>query len=88
MDGFPYVRWSSLIFFFANGIFALLIAPFGFSKYGLSFAIGSTLTFAFALMRLIQYVSDIDYHTFCRMTLLPQSICFTRWSDQLNRSWM
>ncbi|WP_313635614.1 exopolysaccharide Pel transporter PelG [Exiguobacterium sp.] len=76
------------IFFFANGILALLIAPFGSSEYGLSFAIGSTLTFAFALMRLIQYVSDIDYHTFCRMTLPPRSMRFTRLSDRLNRSWM
>ncbi|WP_290777869.1 exopolysaccharide Pel transporter PelG [Exiguobacterium sp. UBA5002] len=80
--------WISCVFFFSNGVLALLIAPFGFSGYGLSFAIGSTLTFAFALMRLIHYVSDIDYHTFCRMVLPPRSMRFTRWSERLNRSWM
>ncbi|MFB3226194.1 hypothetical protein [Exiguobacterium sp. PHA03] len=76
------------IFFFANGILALLISPFGFSEYGLSFSIESTLTFAFAMMRLIRYVSDINYHTFCRMILLPGSMRFTQRSDRLNRFWM
>ncbi len=76
---------TSILFFLLNGVFAFIIAPFGYEGFGLSFALGSTMTFAYALIRLIQFVSEIDYHTFCRIERAPKSNRFTRVGERLNR---
>ncbi|WP_214802582.1 MULTISPECIES: exopolysaccharide Pel transporter PelG [unclassified Exiguobacterium] len=76
---------TSLLFFAVNGVFAVALAPFGYDGFGLSFALGSTVTFAYALIRLIQYVNEIDYHTFCRYEPRERSTRFTRVGERLNR---
>ncbi|MFD1735145.1 exopolysaccharide Pel transporter PelG [Bacillus salitolerans] len=53
-----------VILFASNLILSLLFLPFGDGYYGLSFAIGCSLSFAYGSWRLISYVSEIDYFAF------------------------
>lgn len=56
--------YTSILFSALNLILSLLFLPMGFNGYGLGFALSSVLTFSFSAWRLMQYVSDIDFHAF------------------------
>ena len=56
-------------FLFANLLLSLILLPFGFNGYGISFAVGSSITFLYAISRLFTYIKDIDYYTFCQSNI-------------------
>ncbi|MET3682894.1 putative membrane protein [Alkalibacillus flavidus] len=58
--------YTSIAFFALNLMLSLLFLPLGHEGYGLSFSIGSTFAFLFALLRLIVFIDKVDYHAFCR----------------------
>ena len=78
--------YTSTLFLVSNAALTLVLLPLGMESYGLSFALGSTMTFAFALIRLIQYVSEIDYHTFSRIEPGARREPFGRVGTWLNRN--
>jgi uncharacterized membrane protein len=57
---------SVLVFFSCNTGLTLAFLPLGFRGYGLGFALGSTIAFMYACMQLINYLSEVDYHVYCR----------------------
>ncbi|MBN6186795.1 exopolysaccharide Pel transporter PelG [Aneurinibacillus sp. BA2021] len=59
---------SAAFFFVCNTVLSFMLLPYGFNAYGVSFALGSTLSFLYAGLRLVQYVSRIDYYAFCGHT--------------------
>lgn len=77
--------WTSCIFLVSNTVLTLLILPLGEDGYGLSFALGSTLAFAFALIRLIRYIDEIDYHTFSRSEPSERMTGISRVGEWLNK---
>lgn len=77
--------FASLLFLAANALLTVALLPFAEDGFGLSFAIGSALSFAFALLRLIWYITDIDYHTFSRREPKPLTHMFTQMGDWLNQ---
>ena len=56
---------GTIYFFGINCISTVVLLPFGFDGYGLSYCIGSVVALIYSLTRLISYVDEIDYHTFC-----------------------
>ncbi|NMH69007.1 exopolysaccharide Pel transporter PelG [Bacillus sp. RO3] len=56
--------YTSILFFSSILILSLLFLPMGMNGYGLSFSIGSLLTFLFAAFRLYSYLGDLDYYAF------------------------
>ncbi|MGR5909172.1 exopolysaccharide Pel transporter PelG [Bacillus pacificus] len=58
-----------LFSFFTNLLLSLILLPFGFNGYGISFAVGSSITFLYAISRLFTYIKDIDYYTFCQSNI-------------------
>ncbi|MFT9850500.1 exopolysaccharide Pel transporter PelG [Aneurinibacillus sp. REN35] len=78
--------WRSAAFFFAcNATLSLMMLPYGYDAYGVSFAFGSTLAFLYAGLRLVQYVSRIDYHAFCSHTHAERNRdLFTRLGNKLD----
>lgn len=58
--------FTSLLFLSLNALLTIALLPLAEDGFGLSFAIGSTIAFAFALIRLMWYINEIDYHTFSR----------------------
>ncbi|MYL30090.1 hypothetical protein GLW03_09695 [Halobacillus halophilus] len=78
--------WTSIIFFLLNLGLSLLFLPFGYDGYGLSFSIGSTLAFLFALARLILFIEKVDYQAFCQ----PQALTYTKKRTPFTKlgSWM
>ncbi|TCI57839.1 hypothetical protein EVJ24_01445 [Exiguobacterium sp. SH1S21] len=77
--------FTSFLFLTSNALLTVSLLPLGAEGYGLSFAIGSTMAFAFSLLRLVWYITDIDYHTFSRMEPTPLTQTFTRVGDWLNQ---
>ncbi len=76
--------YTSALFITMNAGLTFFLLPLGPDSYGLSFAIGCTIAFAFSLIRLIRYVSEIDYHTFSRNETPPRTDTFRRVGDWLN----
>lgn len=76
--------YTSALFITMNAGLTFLLLPLGPDSYGLSFAIGCTIAFAFSLIRLIRYVSEIDYHTFSRSEAPPRTDTFRRVGEWLN----
>lgn len=77
---------TSALFFFANLLLSLLLLPFGFDGYGISFVLGSSVTFLYAISRLFTYIKDIDYYTFCQSnTSMRQRTFFTKLGNKLNK---
>lgn len=77
---------TSALFFFSNLLLSLLLLPFGFNGYGISFAVGSGITFLYAISRLFHYIKDIDYYTFCQSNVSPKKrVFFTKLANKLNR---
>lgn len=58
--------YTSIMFFSLNLILSLVFLPLGYDGYGLSFSIGSTASFLFAMVRLAVFIDQVDYHAFCR----------------------
>jgi polysaccharide biosynthesis protein PelG len=56
--------FTVLILFISNLILSVVFLPFGAEVYGLSFAIGCSLSFAYGSYRLINYVAEIDFFAF------------------------
>lgn len=77
--------FTSLLFLSLNALLTIALLPLAEDGFGLSFAIGSTIAFAFALIRLMWYINEIDYHTFSRMEPRPLTETFTRVGDWLNQ---
>lgn len=76
---------TSALFFSANLLLSLLLLPFGFNGYGISFALGSSITFLYAISRLFAYINDIDYYTFCQSnTPIKRRTFFTKFANKLN----
>ncbi|EJQ17940.1 hypothetical protein CN941_23240 [Bacillus cereus] len=76
---------TSALFFFANLLLSLLLLPFGFNGYGISFALGSSITFLYAISRLFTYIKDIDYYTFCQSNApIKRRTFFTKFANKLN----
>ncbi|WP_414629823.1 exopolysaccharide Pel transporter PelG [Bacillus mycoides] len=76
---------TSALFFSANLLLSLLLLPFGFNGYGISFALGSSITFLYAISRLFTYIKDIDYYTFCQSnTPIKRRTFFTKFANKLN----
>ncbi|WP_324647808.1 exopolysaccharide Pel transporter PelG, partial [Bacillus pacificus] len=76
---------TSAIFFFTNLLLSLILLPFGFNGYGISFAVGSSITFLYAISRLFTYIKDIDYYTFCQSNIpIKQRTFFTKLANKLN----
>ncbi|CAM4144793.1 hypothetical protein BAPA111461_21480 [Bacillus paramycoides] len=76
---------TSALFFFANLLLSILLLPFGFNGYGISFAIGSSITFSYAIYRLFAYIKNIDYYTFCQSNApMKQRTFFTKFANKLN----
>ncbi|SIS45271.1 exopolysaccharide Pel transporter PelG [Salimicrobium flavidum] len=79
--------YTSIIFFTLNLTLSLLFLPLGYDGYGLSFSIGSTSAFLFALLRLVAFIDKVDYHAFCRPHDLVQKerSIFSKTGRWLNR---
>lgn len=82
-------KWAfrtSAIFFLANLLLSLLLLLFGFNGYSISFAIGSSIPFLYAISRLLTYIKDIDYYTSCQSNVpIQQRMLFTKLANKLNR---
>ncbi|WP_079479171.1 exopolysaccharide Pel transporter PelG [Halobacillus salinus] len=80
--------YTSICFFTANLVLSIALLPLGFDGYGLSFSIGSTIAFLFAVIRLITFIEKVDYHAFCQpnetRVKKPRTF-FTRTGQLLNR---
>jgi uncharacterized membrane protein len=77
--------YTSILFFTANGILTLLLLPLGVDGYGLSFAIGSILAFAYSAMRLFAYVKEIEFYAFMRNQTKQRFNFFQRVGSMLER---
>ncbi|MFX3623157.1 MAG: exopolysaccharide Pel transporter PelG [Ectobacillus sp.] len=79
--------YTTIIFFALNLLLSLLLLPLGTGGYGLSFAIGSSVAFGFSAWRLIQYVSEIDFHAFTAQNAHKRSerTFFTEVGKYLNK---
>ena len=79
--------WTSIIFFGVNFAATLILMPLGKDWFGLGFAIGSTLAFLFSGLRLIYFMSRVDYFAFGMPDqdyLVPRRKFFTRLGMRLN----
>ena len=56
---------TSILFFGFNFILSFIFLPMGYDGYGLSFSIGSSLAFLYAVIRLITFIEEVDYYAFC-----------------------
>ncbi|WP_369900573.1 exopolysaccharide Pel transporter PelG [Bacillus manliponensis] len=76
---------TSVLFFFMNLLLTILLLPLGFNGYGISFAVGSSISLLYALARLFNYTKDIDFHTFCKPgSQKKERVFFTKLADRLN----
>ncbi|MCD5324517.1 MULTISPECIES: exopolysaccharide Pel transporter PelG [Pontibacillus] len=76
---------TSALFYTLNGLFTFLLLPKGIDWYGISFALGSTAAFLFAGARLIYFLREVDYYTFCRPAERDGGDWFERVGERLNR---
>ncbi|WP_345240548.1 exopolysaccharide Pel transporter PelG [Pontibacillus salipaludis] len=77
--------WTSGLFFTLNGGFTWLLLSKGIDWYGVGFALGSTTAFLFAGARLIYFLREVDYYTFCRPAEHKGGDWFGRFGERLNR---
>lgn len=80
--------WTSILFFGFNFLATLALLPLGKDWFGLGFATGSMLAFLFAGLRLISYMSRVDYYAFGNPNqdyLVTRHKFFTRLGVRLNR---
>lgn len=80
--------YSTLLFFSMNLLLTVLFLPGGFDYYGLSFSIGSIISFIFAAIRLSVIVHSIEYHAFCGqgVDIKAKSSFFEKWGKWLNKN--
>ncbi|WP_416828315.1 exopolysaccharide Pel transporter PelG [Ectobacillus polymachus] len=77
---------TSAIFFLINLIVTLALLPLGYNGYGISFVMGASIAFLYAFARLIHYVQNIDYYTFCQPDQQPRKrMFFTKLAEKLNK---
>jgi uncharacterized membrane protein len=76
---------SVIVFFSCNAALTLAFLPLGFRGYGLGFALGSTIAFIYAYIRLMDYLSEVDYHVYCRPEVVDSTMegRFHRWGAWL-----
>ncbi|KGP90285.1 membrane protein [Pontibacillus chungwhensis BH030062] len=77
--------WTSGLFFTLNGLLSWILLPGGIDWYGVGFALGSTSAFLFAGARLIYFLREVDYYTFCRPAEHDGGDWFERLGERLNR---
>lgn len=80
--------YTSILFFSLNLGLSIVFLPLGYDGYGLSFSIGSTAAFLFAMMRLITYIEKVDYYAFCQPQVDPDKkprTFFSKTGHWLNR---
>ncbi|WP_226584139.1 exopolysaccharide Pel transporter PelG [Halobacillus litoralis] len=63
--------YCTLFFFAVNGSTTLLLLPYNYKAYGISFAIGSAISFIYTAVTLIRYLQNIEFHAFLGQGTMP-----------------